>query len=357
MAVVFRLARLNYLSHFWYSTCAALVSSAVPSVSAASFVSARALITLQDPSVILNNNNGTTAVFSSATGQEIPQGNGSDGSGSGFSTSAILWIVFSFVIGLPLLLAGFRGSRITIGVAVGTAAALTSWAVFVNILDNVGVPDVTLTLVVLALFGSGFLFGLLQVSQVVGVVILGILGGLAIGIRIVLLRSGLLVPESFFFVNWVLIGICGLAGGILVAWKQRIGVLNGCASTGSFLCALGIDLAVKQQSGMSHGLRYLFDRNQYHVLYNLADGYSPPLATVIILAVSLGITPAFAYAQWAIFKRPFSGTETKDLESLYGSQELDESFSQEMPDMLTTEKSLPERRVTTSRRNEQWFGE
>lgn len=204
------------------------------------------LTRVNDPNVILdNNNNGTTVVYSPVTGQEIPQGLASDGSGSGFSTSAVLWIVFSFVVGIPLLLAGFRGWRFTLGAAVGTAAVLackyilahlavpsltsmttSAWAVIVNTLDNVGVSDITLTVCILVLFVMGFGFGLLEMTRVVAILVLGTLGGLAIGVRIILLRSGLLISDpDAFFVNWLIIGVCGIAGSILVVWKQRYGIV------------------------------------------------------------------------------------------------------------------------------------
>jgi hypothetical protein len=80
---------------------------------------------LQDPNVIISNSNGTTVVYSPLTGYEIPQGLATDGSGSGFSTSAILWIVFSFTLGIPLMLAGFRGWRLTTGAAIGLSVAVT----------------------------------------------------------------------------------------------------------------------------------------------------------------------------------------------------------------------------------------
>jgi hypothetical protein len=246
MAVGFRLARLLDHSFLRYSTCAALGSWAVRSVSAASLISVQDLHRLQDPNVIISNNNGTITVYSPLTGQEIPQGIASDGSGSSFSTTAIVWIVFAFTVGGPLLLVGFRGWRLTLGAAIGTAAAFAckhvcshplfhvliprntlAWAVFVNTLDNVGISDVALTTVVLSLFGLGFLLGLLELSRVAGILVLGILGGLAIGVRIVLLRSGLLVSDSTaYFVNWLVIGFCGLAGSILVVWKQRIGLVR-----------------------------------------------------------------------------------------------------------------------------------
>lgn len=58
---------------------------------------------------------------------------------------------------------------------------------------------------------------------------------------------------------------------------------------------------------MSRGLRYLMDRNRYHVVVcstygdicvlmtyfvqdNVLNGYSPPMTTVVILAVSIAVT-------------------------------------------------------------------
>ncbi|KAH0829131.1 hypothetical protein J3R83DRAFT_2607 [Lanmaoa asiatica] len=309
-------------------------------------LASRQLLTrVRDPNVVFVDDNGTMVVYSAATGQQIPQGLATDGSGSGFSTSAVLWIVFSFLVGAPLLLLGFRGWRLTLGAAVGTAAALASWAVIINTLDSVGVSDVILTACILVLFMMGFGLGLLEMTRVVAILVLGILGGLAIGVRIILLRSGLLISDpDAFFINWLIIGVCGIAGSILVVWKQRYGILNGCVSTGSFLCGLGFDLVINQQSGMSRGLRYLFDKNRYHVLDTATNGYSPPLKTVIILAVSLGVTPAFAFAQWKVFTRPFSGAKHSTFSgSLWESQEDEESIpipqrSTEMPDTLMTEK-------------------
>jgi tryptophan-rich sensory protein len=102
-----------------------------------------------------------------------------------------------------------------------------AWSVFVNTLDNVGISDITLTALVLVLFCLGFLFGLLEVGRMAGLLQLGIQGGLAIGIRIVLLRSLLLVPEpTAFFVNWLLIAFCGLGSAVLVIWKQRAGLVS-----------------------------------------------------------------------------------------------------------------------------------
>ncbi|KAG0708692.1 hypothetical protein DFH29DRAFT_891610 [Suillus ampliporus] len=286
-------------------------------------MAAQQLQRLQDPDVIISNANGTIVVYSPLTGNEIPQGLATDGSGSGFSLSAVLWIAFSFTVGIPLMLAGFRGWRLTTGAAIGLSVAVTSWSVFVNTLDNVGVSDITLTVLVLALFCLAFLFGLLEVGRMAGVLQLGMQGGFAIGIRIVLLRSLLLVPDpTAFFVNWLLIGFCGLTSAVLVIWKQRAGLLLGSASVGSFFCALGTDLAVNQQSGMSRGLRYLIDRNRYHVLDTTTNGYFPPTITLVIIALSIALTPAFAYAQHKLFKGPFCQVHDDDIESLHAPNEF-----------------------------------
>ena len=106
-----------------------------------------------------------------------------------------------------------------------------AWAVIVNTLDDVGVSDVTLTGCILVLFALGFGFGLLEMTRVIAILVLGILGGLAIGVRIILLRSGLLVSDpDAFFANWLIIGVCGIAGSILVVRNQRYGIV--CRLTG-----------------------------------------------------------------------------------------------------------------------------
>ncbi|KAG1725461.1 hypothetical protein EDB19DRAFT_1756088 [Suillus lakei] len=278
---------------------------------------------LQDPNVIITNINGTVVVYSPLTGNEIPQGLATDGSGSGFSLPAILWIAFSFTVGIPFMLAGFRGWRLSTGAAIGLSIAITSWSVFVNTLDNDGISDITLTALVLVLFCLGFLFGLLEVGRMAGLLQLGIQGGLTIGIRIVLLRRLLLASEpAAFFVNWLLIAFCGLASAVLVIWRQRAGLLLGSASVGTFFCALGIDLAVNQQSGMSRGLRYLIDRNSYHIVDTTSNGYFPPTSTLVMIALSLALTPAFAYAQHKLFKGPFCPVHDDDIESLHASNEF-----------------------------------
>lgn len=144
-----------------------------------------------------------------------------------------------------------------------------------------GLSDLVLTIIVLAAFGVGFFIGLLNLGRVAGIWMLGILGGMSIGIRIVLLRDGLLIPK--YAANWFIVGILMIVGLGVTVFRQRFGLVgarltsaslvltesakvSSCAAVGSFLVALGIDLILNKQSGMSTGLRFLFDRNSSHFL-------------------------------------------------------------------------------------------
>jgi len=89
-------------------------------------------------------------------------------------------------------------------------------------------------------------------------------------------------------------------------YKQRIGILFGSASSGTFLIALGADLIVNQQKGMSRGLRVLMDRNTSHIVDIIEHPYAPPMSTRIIIAASLGLSLILAWAQHKYFKDPFS---------------------------------------------------
>lgn len=74
-----------------------------------------------DP-VISYSSNGSVSVLDPTTEEPIPQGPGTDGSGSNFSLPAVIWLVFLLVIGVPLAVAGIRGWRCTTGVAIGLVA-------------------------------------------------------------------------------------------------------------------------------------------------------------------------------------------------------------------------------------------
>ncbi|KAJ8076646.1 hypothetical protein PM082_001069 [Marasmius tenuissimus] len=250
---------------------------------------------------------GSVQVIDSSTNQAIPQGPATDGSGADFSLPAIIWLVYCLFMGLPLALAGIRGWRLTTGAGTSVCFAVSAWAALINSVSETGVPDLVLTVIVLAISFLGFILGVLNFAYMGGVVGMTLAGGVAFGVRIVIIQPNLLFPaQNVYVVNWIVPVVCAvLAGLVLIRW-QRAGLLFGCTSVGTFLVFLGVDLIINRQSGMSRGLRFLFDRNSNHLADLMLTGYRPNLSTKISLAISLGLTPILAYAQHRIFPGPFN---------------------------------------------------
>ncbi|KAH9935231.1 uncharacterized protein BXZ73DRAFT_45633 [Epithele typhae] len=251
----------------------------------------------------------STLVINPSSSSIVAQGAGTDGSGQDFNLPAILWLGFAFAAGAPLALAGIRLWRVTTGLGVGLGVALGAWAAFVNTVSADGLPDLVLAIIVLGAFGVSFIAGVLPFGRWAGIILVGALGGMSIGFRVVLLRPGLLIPT--YVLNWLVIvafSILGLAG-ILV--KQRVGVTINTAAIGSFLIALGVDLIIQKQDGLSFGLRFLLDRNDSHFLSIVFRGYNPSLRTQIVIGASLGATFILALLQYLIFKASFYPLRTQ----------------------------------------------
>lgn len=194
------------------------------------------------PSVIINDASGNVAVFNSQTQQPISQGAASDGGGLNFDVPAVLWIAFSFVVGAPLAVAGVRGWKFTIGAAIGLSAAVCgefgevatckfsplthslAWAAFVNTVPSQGVPDIAIALIVLGIFILGSIIGFFEFGRIAGITLIGVNGGLALGVRVVMFRNRLLINS--FTVNWFLIAGCGAGGVLFIMWKQRAAIVS-----------------------------------------------------------------------------------------------------------------------------------
>jgi hypothetical protein len=96
-----------------------------------------------------------------------------------------------------------------------------------------GVSDFLILITVLAFFVFGFILGLLEIGRRSGFVMVGITGGLAFGIRIFILKAGLLLSVSNDYgANWVIIAFMGLINGVLLVFKktERCGLV--CLSFG-----------------------------------------------------------------------------------------------------------------------------
>ena len=200
------------------------------------------LITRSAP--IISNATGHPVVFNPNTQQQIPQSPASDGAGKNFSPPAILWIGFCSLVGPPLAIAGVRGWRITTGVGIGLSAAvcctspvitypsdiltrLIAWAAFISSVSSVGISDIFLTLIVLAFFTAGFVVGCFEIGRIPGIILLSIIGGLAFGIRVVIILKGLLISQpGLFFLNWLIVTAFAVAAGLQLLRSQRAGIVS-----------------------------------------------------------------------------------------------------------------------------------
>jgi hypothetical protein len=101
------------------------------------------------------------------------------------------------------------------------AQSLIAWASFINSISAAPLSDLILTFIVLGFFSLLFAFGVLPYGRVAGIACIGLVGGTAFGVRVVILKSGLLISGSTgYIVNWVLVGFFGLAGGMSIIWEQ-----------------------------------------------------------------------------------------------------------------------------------------
>ena len=72
--------------------------------------------------------------------------------------------------------------------------------------------------------GGGFALGLFPFMRVGGIVLLSLLGGIAFGLRVVLLKKNFLIP--LFAINWVLVAVMAVPSLALVIWRPRIGTVR-----------------------------------------------------------------------------------------------------------------------------------
>ncbi|KAL5532899.1 hypothetical protein ACEPAF_4673 [Sanghuangporus sanghuang] len=253
--------------------------------------------------VLGEDESGAVQISDPTTGDTVDQSPASDGSGDGMNLPAVLWIVFAFLIGFPLLTMGVRLGRFTSGVGLGLGLAVALWASVINTVSEGDISDIVILAIAVVLFLIGFIVGVMTIEYLVGVLALGAAGGMSLAMRAVLMREDLLVP--IYYVNWILCSVFGAVGLFLALLTDRWGVIIGSSSAGSFLVGLGVDLLINKQSGISRGLRFLFDRNKNHLADILGNGYQPPISTIVIMAVTLALIPIFSFAQHKIFPQPF----------------------------------------------------
>jgi hypothetical protein len=105
-----------------------------------------------------------------------------------------------------------------------TEIRFVAWVAIVNVINAAGLTDLILTLVTLGFFVLGSLGGLFKFCRLAGLTALSILGGMSVGMRVVLMREGLLLSPKGL--NWIIIAVCAVAGSVVTLLRQRIGIVR-----------------------------------------------------------------------------------------------------------------------------------
>lgn len=91
-------------------------------------------------------------------------------------------------------------------------------------MNAMGLSDLILTLITLSFFVLGSLGGLFELCRLAGLTALSILGGMSVGMRLVLMREGLLLRPTAL--NWAIIVVCAVAGSVVTLLRQRMGIVR-----------------------------------------------------------------------------------------------------------------------------------
>jgi hypothetical protein len=86
-----------------------------------------------------------------------------------------------------------------------------------------------IAIITLCFFAVPFILGCFSIGRIPGIACIGVTGGFALGIRIVILRPNLLVQgNNGLGVNWAIISLFGLAGlaPIIFPQSQRWGLVS-----------------------------------------------------------------------------------------------------------------------------------
>lgn len=246
--------------------------------------------------------------------EQSPAADGTDLSRT--AVSSLLFSLPTILLGLLLLLGGRILLRFSSSLGFAIAAAFPTWALCVNLVGVGGLTgrssnQVDQNLAIWGLVAGAFLFGLtigLLIGQHVpriGLHLLSIHSGFALAVSILIFFQQL--ATHYVWIRWILFGLLVSFFALLtIISRPSIGTSVACATSGSFLLFLGIDLLAEQNSGMSLGIRLLFDRNHQHAK-DLAE-YHPPTVTRILLIVSWACMLLGSAYQYKLHAKPLNFT-------------------------------------------------
>ena len=172
----------------------------------------------------------------------VAQGAATDGGGSGYNAAAVLWIIYCFLLGVPLVLGGLMLPRITTGIAIGLTitvsstfasllyllclfdSALLVWAAFINTEPAKDLPELVIALIPILLFFPGFAFGLYEYGRLAGVILICVASGFSWGVRICLFAPNLAVKAIWG--DWLIGAAFALVNVCLIPHWERIAVVG-----------------------------------------------------------------------------------------------------------------------------------
>jgi len=99
-----------------------------------------------------------------------------------------------------------------------------AWVTIINVISARGATDIILTFITLTFFALGSLAGLFKFCRLAGLTALSILGGMSVGMRVVLLRGGLLLRPAPL--NWIIIALFMVVGLTVTFFRRRIGAVR-----------------------------------------------------------------------------------------------------------------------------------
>ena len=172
----------------------------------------------------------------------VAQGAATDGGGSGYDAPAVLWVIYCFLLGVPLVLGGVMLPRITTGIAIGLTVTVSStfgsplhllhlldfassvWAAFINTEPAKDLPELVIALIPMLLFFPGFAFGLFEYGRLAGVILICVASGFSWGVRICMFAPDLAVKEIWG--NWLIGAAFALVNVCLIPHWERIAVVS-----------------------------------------------------------------------------------------------------------------------------------
>ncbi|KAI8641658.1 hypothetical protein BD408DRAFT_483254 [Parasitella parasitica] len=215
---------------------------------------------------------------------------------------------FLIVLGLYLLVFGFRSFRITLGVCGFLTFGLITWVAMANNQPVYGYINHDITIIAVPA-GLGVLGAIIYaVFWNISIYLVGALGGFTMAMYILCCKANLLITQAV--ARAALLIALSFFMSFITFFAERYVLLFTFAFAGSYCFIVGIDFLA--HTGYLAGAKSILDGNQYHkVVYALTRNVIILIAFIpIIFAISFGWQ--FMYNRGQMFGVVFTAPAPKD---------------------------------------------